>query len=139
LGAGVERICYHVRVSNDFSDSQIPGGPGGANPPGGEGGFDKPIREPLHHQPVSARVPERVARGAYTTGQLVLDGPKEFVIDFLQGLTRPFNVGARVVVTPQTMDEFVRALTSNLENYTRTFGPPPPLPTLPQDRRPTNC
>jgi hypothetical protein len=95
------------------------------NNPFSEG--DKPIREPIEHQPVSARVPERVAKGIYTTGQVVLDGPKEFIIDFLQGLTRPHQVGARVVVTPQTMAEFMSALQQNLENYKTQFGPPPPF------------
>jgi len=100
-------------------------------------GSDKPIREPIEHQPVSARVPEKVARGVYTTGQLVLDGPKEFVIDFLQGLTRPYQVGARVVVTPQTMAEFIGALQQNLENYKRMFGAPPPFNPPPQQNRPS--
>lgn len=98
---------------------------------------DKPIVQTYSHQPVGARVPERSSRGVYSTGQLVLDSPKEFVIDFLQGLTRPHQVVARVVVTPQTMQEFINALQTNLENYTRTFGAPPPLPPPPTQNRPT--
>jgi len=105
--------------------------------PFASGDADKPISEPIHHHAISARVPERVARGVYSTGQLVLDGPKEFVIDFLQGLTRPFQINARVVMTPSTMSEFVNALTTNLENYTRTFGNPPPLPIPQPHQRPT--
>jgi hypothetical protein len=107
------------------------------NPPNPFRDDDKPFREQIQHQPVSARVPERVTRGVYTTGQLILDSPKEFVIDFMQGLTRPHQVGARVVVTPQTMAEFVGALQQNLENYTRTFGPPPPLNVPPPPNRPS--
>jgi hypothetical protein len=107
------------------------------NPQNSPFGDDKPIREPIEHSPVTARVPEKVARGVYTTGQLVLDGPKEFVIDFLQGLTRPFQVGARVVVTPHTMAEFANALQQNLDNYTKQFGPPPPFNPPPQTNRPT--
>ncbi len=129
-------MCYDVSVSNDFSDNKIPGPGPGSRPPD-DNDPNKIVREPIHHQPVSARVPERVARGAYSTGQLVLDGPKEFVIDFLQGLTRPFTVNARVVLAPVTMGEFIGALQANLENYTRSFGPPPPLPTPQVDRRPT--
>src|SRR5215475_13770039 len=98
----------------------------------GGGGDDKPIVQSYSHQPVAARVPETVARGVYSTGQLVLDSPKEFIIDFLQGLTRPHQVVARVVITPQTMQEFIGALQQNLDNYTKSFGPPPPLPTPPQ-------
>lgn len=107
------------------------------NPPGSPFNDDKPVREPIEHSPVTARVPEKCARGVYTTGQLVLDGPKEFVIDFLQGLTRPFQVGARVVLTPQTMAEFAQALSQNLENYHKQFGPPPAWNPPPQQNRPT--
>ena len=46
------------------------------------GGDDKPVVQQYTHQPVAARVPEKVARGVYSTGQLVLDSPKEFIIDF---------------------------------------------------------
>lgn len=98
---------------------------------------DEPIREKIEHQPVSARVPEKVAKGVYTTGQLVLDSPKEFVIDFLQGMTRPHQIGARVVVTPQTMQELIGALQQNLEHYTKSFGPPAALPVPPNQPRPT--
>src|SRR6478672_338261 len=98
---------------------------------------DKVYVQPFNHQPVSARVPERIARGVFTTGQLVLDSPKEFIIDFLQGLTRPHQVVARVVITPQTMQEFIGALQQNLDSYTKTFGPPPPLPPPPTQNRPS--
>jgi hypothetical protein len=112
---------YDVSVSN----------PPQYNPPPGD---DKPIREAIEHQPISARVPEKASKGVYTTGQLVLDGPKEFVIDFLQGLTRPYQIGARVVVTPQTLSEFIGALQENLGNYQRQFGPPPALPPQPPNQ-----
>jgi uncharacterized protein DUF3467 len=105
-------------------------------PPAGNGGDEKPIVQHYSHSPVAARVPERVAKGAYSTGQLVLDSPKEFIIDFLQGLTRPHQVVARVVLTPQTMQEFVKALQTNLDSYSRMFGAPPPLPPPPTQNRP---
>lgn len=84
----------------------------------------------------SARVPERVKHGVYSNAQIILDSPKEFVIDFMQGLSRPSQVGARVVITPQTMMEFIAALQQNVDAYTQQFGPPPPAPP-PPDRRPT--
>jgi hypothetical protein len=98
---------------------------------------DKVYVQPFSHQPVSARVPERRSRGVFTTGQLILDSPKEFVIDFLQGLTRPYQVAARVVMTPATVNEFVQALRTNLDNYVKQFGNPPPVPTPVPERRPT--
>jgi hypothetical protein len=97
---------------------------------------NSPQVQPFNHQPIGARVPERIGRGVYSTGQVVLDSPKEFVIDFLQALTRPHQIVARVVVTPQTMNEFRSALEENLSNYNRSFGPPKALPPLPPDYKP---
>src|SRR4051794_15065967 len=81
---------------NDSAANSNTGGSGeGANSPFSQGNArddakgdaNNPIIESMQHQPaISARVPERVARGVYTTAQIVHDGPKEFVIDFMQGL-----------------------------------------------------
>jgi hypothetical protein len=114
---------YDVRVSNPFNQG---------DPPPGQP--QQPPQPPTHF---SARVPEKVNRGVYCTGQVIHDSPKEFVIDFLQGLNRPFQVVARVVMTPQTFAEFISTFTENLSNYEKQFGPPPIPPTPPQDRRPT--
>lgn len=111
------------------------------NPPGGEG--NQPNKDGIiqgmevRHAPVSARVPERMARGVLSTGVLVLDGPYEFVLDFMQGLSRPFQVAARVVLTPAVMEQLCAALRDNLQKYEARFGPPAPLPKPPSDRRPT--
>ena len=85
----------------------------------------------------SARVPERVARGIYCTAQVIQDSPKEFVMDFMQGLSRPYQVAARVVMTPATVAEFIAAYEKNLDAYTRQFGPPPPVNVPPQERKPS--
>lgn len=100
---------------------------------------DKPISQRVAHQPVSARVPEKVARGVFSTGQLVLDSPKEFCLDFLYGLSRPYQVVARVIMAPATMSEFTSALEQNLGLYQQNFGllpvaPTPVIPPLPPPR-----
>ena len=70
---------------------------------------------PEKEQPhFSARVPEKVARGVYSSAQVVIDGPKEVLMDFLMGLTRPYSVVSRVIMVPQTLTEFANAL----ENHT---------------------
>jgi hypothetical protein len=91
----------------------------------------------ISHSPVSARVPERVARGVLTTGVIVLDSPNEFVLDFLQALSRPPQIVARVVLPPQVMYSFVSSLRENLGTFTQRFGPPAPLPKPVQQNRPT--
>ena len=95
------------------------------------------VQQPVQHQPVSARVPEKVSRGVMSTGQVILDSPKEFMIDFLQGRTRPHQVVARVIMTPATMQEFLNALQQNVQRYTDTYGPPPTLNIPSPQNRPT--
>src|SRR5215213_9122222 len=84
---------YDVAVSNPFNQGN----------PEGEQPQQQKTPQPQHF---SARVPEKVKGGVYCTGQVIHDSPKEFVIDFLQGLNRPFQVVARVVMHPATMSEF---------------------------------
>ncbi len=110
-----------------------PGGQGGPGQPNKEGTFSQEFR----HSPVSARVPEKLTRGILSTGVLVLDGPNEFVLDFMQALTRPFQVASRVVLTPAVMEQFVVAVRDNIARYEQRFGVIPPLPKPPTDRRPT--
>jgi hypothetical protein len=81
---------------------------------------------------LSARVPERVARGVFSTGVLVLQGPTEFVLDFVLRMNQPHQIVARVVLPINLIPQLIEALKVNLENYKRTFGSaPPPLP-MPQ-------
>lgn len=108
--------------------------PGGPQPQGSSGVFSQPFQ----NQPVAARVPEKVAKGIFTTGILVQDGPHEFVLDFLQALSRPPQIAARVILTHSVMDALVRTLGDNLNKYIQQFGPPAPLPKPPQPpKRPT--
>lgn len=109
-----------------------------SHPPLGSGGGDDSIfTQKFQHQPVGARVPERIKHGVLSTGQLILDTPKEFVVDFLQALSRPPQIVARVIMAPQTMNEFITALRDNIARYTQNFGAPPPLPVPPNPPRPT--
>jgi hypothetical protein len=113
--------------------SDEPGNPPPSDPSPNAPG---PYTQQFQHQPVSARVPERLSRGVMTTGVLVLDGPNEFVLDFLQGLTRPHQIVARVVVVPAVMQQLIGALNENFGRFTKVFGQPMELPKPPA-RRPT--
>src|SRR3954452_15231735 len=105
---------------------------------GGQSGTPQPqgaYSQQIAHSPVSARVPERVARGVMTTGVIVLDSPNEFVLDFLQGLSRPPSIAARVVLPPQVMFSFVGSLRDKLAKSSERFGPPARLPRPPQPQQ----
>jgi hypothetical protein len=104
----------------------------GPRPEGGSGHFNQRIE----HTPVTARVPERVARGVFSTGVIIIDGPYEFVLDFVMGLVQPRQVVARVILTPVVVEQFIHAIRDNVAKYEARFGkiadiPRPPTPPRP--------
>jgi hypothetical protein len=107
---------------------------GGANRDGGSGQYNQRIE----HAPVTARVPERVARGVFSTGVIIIDGPYEFVLDFVMGLVQPQQVVARVILTPVVVEQFIHALRENIGKYEGRFGKIPEIPRPPTPpRQPT--
>ncbi len=83
-------------------------------------------------QHVSARVPEHVSRGVFSTGVLIMTGPSEFVLDFVQNLGGPAQVAARIVMPAVTVGQFIKALETNLDLYRNRFGEPSEMPRPPQ-------
>lgn len=95
--------------------------------PSSGGAFSEDVR----FSQTTARVPERVRSGVCATGAIVLNGPQEFMIDFVQRLAQPQQLLARVVIPPTLMPGLIQTLTDNISGYTARFGPPPSLPPLP--------
>lgn len=87
-------------------------------------GGNEPYSQEIQHSQVGAIVPERVARGAFSTGAVVLNGTHEFIIDFLLRMTKPHQVAARVILPPAVVPRLIAALRENIENYKKKFGPP---------------
>ena len=85
-------------------------------------------QEPAKRQHLSARVPESISRGVFSTGVLVMTGSTEFILDFVQNLGQPAQVAARVVMPHATIPQFIEALKTNLDLYKGRFGDPPELP-----------
>jgi hypothetical protein len=86
-----------------------------------------------------ARVPDRISEGCFSSGAIVMTGPSEFIVDFLQTIGRPHRVASRVVIPHPVMPQFIEALQTNLNLYRDRFGEPA-VPNVPQDpnaRRPT--
>lgn len=87
----------------------------------------------VRHSQVSARVPEGVSRGVFSTGAVVLQGGHEFILDFLLRISTPQQVVARVVLPIGVVPQMIRALRDNLNNYENRFGfPTMPAPLPPQ-------
>ncbi len=131
-----------------MSDSSSPKPPEGSDEPGdspdgpnrGGGpensGNSGQISQQLQHTPLSARVPEKVARGVFSTGVIVIDGPFEFVLDFVMGLVQPRQVVSRAVLAPPVVEQFIAALKDNIGKYEARYGPIPVLPKPPQPPKP---
>lgn len=94
--------------------------------------------EQVRAQHVSARVPEAVSRGVFSTGVILMTGGSEFVVDFIQNIGNPATVAARVIMPHGVMPQFIDAVKKNYEIYKQRFGEPsqPPRPAQ-QGRRPT--
>jgi len=107
--------------------------PSNSQPAGDEGGqFSQQVRQ----QQVTARVPESVARGVFSTGALLQQGNHEFVLDFLITVTRPHQIVARVILPPGIVPSTIAAMRQNIRKYTDRWGPPPTLPKPPQPVKP---
>jgi len=90
----------------------------------------------VQHASVSARVPERIGRGVFSTGALVIQGPHEFAIDFVLRMAHPQQVVARVLLPATIMPSLIGALRDNLGKYQAKFGNPPALPAPPPGAKP---
>lgn len=91
---------------------------------------------------IRARVPDHVSEGVFSNAVIVMTGPSEFVLDFLQTIGRPQRVAARVVLPHPVMPQFIDALKKNIDIYTNRFGAPavpqqPKPPEGTEQRRPT--
>lgn len=113
------------------------------NEPGPEQGGSSPSEgahsQEVQHSQVSAIVPEHVARGIFSTGAVVLQGPHEFILDFLLRMASPQQVASRIVLPPGVVARFIAALRENIQKYEARFGPiqqPKPLVPNPPEANP---
>lgn len=90
-------------------------------------------------QHVTARVPESVSRGAFSTGVIIMTGGSEFILDFIQNIGGPPQVASRVVMPHGALPQFAEALKKNLGMYTERFGPPQELPKPQQPAKPQSA
>src|SRR3974390_2707630 len=110
---GREEHCWRRRRMS----SKPPNQPNDQPPPDPSGAFTQEIQ----HAQVGARVPEKVARGVFSTGAMVLQGPFEFVLDFVLRMNQPQQIVARVILPIGLMPGFINALRENLTNYQSKF------------------
>jgi Protein of unknown function (DUF3467) len=101
------------------------------NQPPKDGGDPQTFTQEFQFGNLGARVPEKVARGVFATGALVIQGATEFVLDFLLRMNQPHQVVARVILPINLVPQLIDALRTNLENYRKTHGAAPAAPPTP--------
>ncbi|MGE5195175.1 MAG: DUF3467 domain-containing protein [Deltaproteobacteria bacterium] len=89
------------------------------------------FQQEVQHSSATARVPDAVGRGLFSTGAIVMHGAHDVLIDFIQSLAPPRRVVARVILPPTVLPLFVAALEDNLGKYVQSFGPLPRMPVPP--------
>jgi hypothetical protein len=88
---------------------------------------DRPLQQ-IEHSAATARVLDSIGRGVFATGAVVLHGPNEFMVDFIQSMVRPSRVAARVILPPNVAEQFTAALGEAIGKYAQSFGGPPADP-----------
>ena len=97
-----------------------------------------PPPQQVRTQHITARVPESVSAGVFSTGVILMTGATELIIDFIQNVGAPAQVAARVVMPHAALPQLIDALGKNLSIYRERFGDPPALPRPPANaKRPT--
>jgi hypothetical protein len=96
----------------------------------------------LQYSNVAARVPERVARGVFANGAFVIQGPSEFVIDFVQRMNKPHQIVARVFLPFHLVPPVIGTLRGSLDKHRQSHGPTPvpghPVPGHPAPGHPAS-
>jgi hypothetical protein len=87
-------------------------------------------KDDARKKPLRVKVPEDVARGAYTNTMAVFHTREEFVLDFLNVFPPAGIATARIITSPGHIKRIIRALDENLKRYEERFGaveeaPPP--------------
>ncbi len=129
----LERLIYFTMNDNDFNNNVF-----GENPDGQAGdGNEVPQVQQFQQNLVGARLPEHIAAGVFATGAVVLQGPNEFMIDFIQAMRPPARVVSRVILSHRVMGQFIDTLKTNFQKYEEHLGPPKPAPKQQQNQQPT--
>src|SRR5436305_2449694 len=100
-GNGAAANPHETRFMSSEEHKEPEGGSDKPKPP--DGGFTQEVQ----HSQVTARVPEKVARGVFSNGALIMQGQHEFVLDFILNMVQPGQIAARVVLPPTLIPSFL--------------------------------
>ncbi len=80
--------------------------------------------EKKQQRQINVELGEKEAEGIYANMALITHSPSEFILDFarlMPGLPKS-KVQARIIMTPQNLKSFQKALTENISRYEEQYG-----------------
>lgn len=72
---------------------------------------------------VQVQMPPEIQRGVYANQMIVSHTQEEFILDFLLVTPPSGTINSRVLVSPSHAKRIVAALSENIANYEKRFGP----------------
>jgi len=119
-----------------MSDQEDPQNPSEESRP--DEGDSPPERQQVSVSNVTARVPENIGNGVFSTGAIVMSAQHEVLIDFVQRIGQPPQIVSRIVLPRAVAVQFIAALEQNLSQFEQHFGPLPQMPKPdPEQARPS--
>jgi hypothetical protein len=73
---------------------------------------------------INVELREQEAEGIYANFAAITHSPAEFVMDFIRVLpgTKKSRVHARIIMAPQNVKAFIKALEDNISKYEQRYG-----------------
>ena len=73
---------------------------------------------------INVELRDQEAEGIYANFAAITHSPAEFVMDFIRVLpgTKKSRVHARIIMAPQNVKAFIRALEENISKYEERYG-----------------
>ena len=73
---------------------------------------------------INIELDESIAQGCYSNLVIVNHSPTEFVLDFINVMpgTPKAKVRSRIILTPEHVKKFIKALDENLNKFESSFG-----------------
>lgn len=119
-----------------MNDQEDPQNPSEDSHP--DGGGSPSERQQVSVSNVTARVPDNIGNGVFSTGAIVMSAQHEVVIDFVQRIGQPSQIVSRIVLPRAVAAKFIAALEENLSRFEQQFGPlPQPPKPNPEQPRPS--
>ena len=89
------------------------------------------MAEKAGNKGMNVKITDEELKGRYANLVRITHTREEFILDFINMVPPQGAVTARVITSPGHVRRLIRALSTNLESYEKSFGPVPETPEPP--------